>query len=86
MPDKQALEASNTRTDGVRDVTDGVLEDRQTLADPRLSAPAPRRVLKGVHEALGVRHQAKDEPASVANARDVVAAAIGIVWELPTCG
>src|SRR3954463_11122798 len=77
---------SDPRPHGMRDMADGILKNGQTFADSLLTAPAPCGVLNGVHASLWVRHQAENQPAGVANAGDVVDAAVGIVRGLPTRG
>lgn len=46
----------------------------------------PGGMLRGIHETLGVWHQTENQAARVANARDVINAAIRIVWELSRSG
>ena len=43
-------------------------------------------MLRGIHETLGVWHQTENQAARIANAGDVINAAIGIVWELSRGG
>jgi hypothetical protein len=60
------------------DELDGVAEDLQARADQFRSA-GPLRVLGAIDEAFGVRHEAEDDAGFVADAGDVVGAAVGIV-------
>jgi hypothetical protein len=73
--------ALHATSDGLGHVPDGVLEYRQPLALAGDAAACPSRVLNRVDEAFGVGHQAEDQAAVVADAGDVVGAAVGIVRE-----
>jgi hypothetical protein len=73
---------SNSRPNGRFNVFYGVSEDPQPLSFARPGAAGPSGVLDGIDETLGVRHQAENQPAGIANTGDVVNAAIGIVRRL----
>src|SRR5215218_1718912 len=65
--------------------SDRVLEHGNALALARNAPPGPSRMLNRVDEPLGVGHEAEDQAAVIANAGDVVDAAVGVVWERTAC-
>ena len=61
------------------EVSHRVLETRKPSPTSRFGSAGPRRVLRGVDEPLGMRHQTEHAAGRVANAGDVGDGAVGIV-------
>ena len=72
----------NSSTNRRFDVFHSVFEYPQSLSFARPGAAGPGGVLDGIDEAFGVRHEAEDQAAGIADACDVVNAAVGIVRRL----
>src|SRR6266700_2965966 len=79
----ERVEGLHSRSNGRFHVLYGVFEHPQALSFARPRAAGPSGVLNGIDKSLRVRHEAKYQPARIADARDVVDAAIRVVGRLP---